>query len=267
MLILSLALSNVEVNALRSRGESLSDDVGISQKQRQGMLSDDLLQGKITEEVITLRARLYKVLDAAEGYSYESGDRGSKKVKRISNKIKGEPSDNFIVEMIVQNDKISKDVADSMDNIDTKPMAPIMIGRSILPKFNIEDYTEKLFIKHIDENHKLLEFFISKYVNIYDKKTSFLVQDIKRAMKNTKTSDFLDITEIGFITHNTAGVKDFLEYKYKVLEATKIVEYDEYYVAKFICEPIINGDNIIKKYSHDKLDERYNNKEKRNNKN
>lgn len=263
MLVISLALSNVEKISLGQGGDTISNGFSTTQRQRQGMLSDDLLQGKISEEVITLRARLYKVLDASDGYSYETGDRGFKTIKKISRKIKGEPSDEYIVEMIVQNDKISKDISDSMDNIDTKPITPIMIGRSILPKFNIEDYTEKLFIKDIDGNTKLIEFFISKYINIYDKKTSFLINDITRAMEKPKTSDFLDIDEIGFITHNTAGVKDFLEYKYKVLETTKIVEFGEHYVAKFICEPIINGDSIIEKYSNEKLNEKYNNNEKK----
>ena len=261
--LLSLSLYRVEKNILKQDGGDLSSSNDIIQRERQGMLSDDLLQGKITLEVVTLRARLYKILQASANYEHTGGDRCRKINSSISKKITGEPSDSHPVIMVIPNNKIPKNFLDSSDDIDTKPEVPIIIGRSIIPKFKIEEYTEKMYIKDIGNGKNMLEFFISKYRDIYDKKTSFLVKNIERSMINPKTSDFLDINEVGFITYNSIGVQDFLEFKYSVLNIHKIIEYNGYFVVKFICEPTVNGLNITDKYINEVLDNKYKNKEQK----
>lgn len=263
MLALSVALSNVEKNALGQGGEMLSDDINTVQRHKQGMLSDDLMQGRITQEVITLRARMYKVLEESENYGYSSGDRGNKRENKISDKIKGEPSDDYKVEMVVSNEKITSDFLSSIEDIDSKPISPIVIGRKILPKFKIEDYAKKLYIKDIGDGTKLFEFFITKYTDTYDKKTKFLIKEIEKSKHKPWSSDFLDIKEIGFITHNTLGVKNNLEFQYDVIEYNKIVDFDGNYVIKFKGVPIVDGVNILEKYSDEELDKKYANKEKR----
>jgi hypothetical protein len=263
MMAISVALSNVEKSALGQGGEMLTDDTNTVQRHRQGMLSDDLLQGRVTEEVITLRARIYKVLEATQSYNYATGERGYKVDLGVDKRIQGEPSDEYKVEMVVNNERITSDFLTSCDDIDAKQDVPIMIGRSITPKFKIEDYTKKLYIKNIGDDYKLLEFFINKYPDKYDKKTNFLIKDIEKAIKNPRVSDLLDINEIAFISHDTLGVLDFLEFKYDVIGFDKIVDYDGNYVIKFKCKTTVNGDNILEKYSDDELNERYKNKEKR----
>jgi hypothetical protein len=264
MLALSVALSNVEKAALGQGGDMLSDDAKMVQRHRQGMLSDDLLHGKITQEVITLRARMYKVLEAAENYSYSDGERGFRKDRtKISKNIKGEPSDDYKVEMVFSNEKIPASFLEAADDVDTKPENAMVIDRSITPKFKIEDYTDKLYVKNIDEETKLLEFHINKYSDVYDKKTVFLINDIKKAIKNPRVSDLLDIDRITFITYNTLGVKNFMEFQYDVIGFHKIIEHEGNFVIKFKCKPIVNGKNIVEEFKDEELDKRYANKEKR----
>ena len=265
MLILSLALSNVERNTLGQSTEKLPDLTGTVQRHKQGMLSDDLMQGKLTQEVITLRARMYKVLQESENYGYKSGKRGFVVGNTIDSRIKGEPSDDYKVEMVVNNERISASILESADNIDTKQETPIVINREITPKFKLEDYTKKLYIKSINDEYKLLEFFISLYVDPYDRKTNLLLSNIKKAINNPRTSDLLDIKEVVFISNNTLGTKNFLEYHYDVLNFDKIVEFEGNYVIKFKCKCTMNGQSTIDKYVDKDLDERYKNKVKRNN--
>lgn len=266
MLVISLALSNVEKSSLRISSEEIPSNDGMTQDKKQGMLSNDLLQGILTQEVITLRARMYKVLQEADNYSYKTGETKYVVGNIVDSRIKGEPSDDYKVEMIVSNERISTSVSDSADDIDTKQEVPILITRNITPRFKIEDYAKKLYIKNIDGDTKLLEFFISKYVDIYDKKTTFLINNIKKSMVNPRVSDLLDITGVVFITNNTLGSKNFLEYQYEVIKFDKIVDFDGNYVIKFICKPTVNGVNTIEQYSDEELDKKYDNKEIRTNK-
>ena len=264
MLLFSVALANVEKNALGQGGELLSSDVDAVQRHRQGMLCDDLMQGKITEEVITLRARMYRILEESQSYSYKDGERGYKVNKTVvDRKIKGEPSDDYKVELVVNNEKISNTFADSTEYIDLVSESPIIIGRDLLPKFKLENYTDKLYIKTIDGDTKLLEFHVNMYKDKYDKKTGFLLNDIKKSIKNPRSSDLLDIKQVGFVSFNTVGSKDFLEYQYDNIIFDKIIEYNGYYVIKFKCNVIINGESVTEKYANEELDGRYAKKEKR----
>jgi len=137
----------------------------------------------------------------------------------------------------------------------------LYVDRDIRPKFEIEYYAKKLLVRNINETEKLLEFYVSSYQDEYDKKTKFLIGEIKKAIKNPRASNILDITKIGFITDKTIGAIDGLEYEYEVKKFDKIVEFNGHYVIKFIAEVTVNGDNIFEKYKLAELEKRYENKE------
>lgn len=140
----------------------------------------------------------------------------------------------------------------------------IYISREVRPKFELENHTKKLLVRTINEHEKLLEFYVTSYPDEYDRKTKFLVAEIKKAIKNPRGSDILDINKIGFITDKTIGATDGLEYEYEVKKFDKIVEFNGYYVIKFITTVTINGDNIFEKYKLGELEKRYENKEAKN---
>lgn len=142
---------------------------------------------------------------------------------------------------------------------------PISIIREHTPKFKLENYTKKLHVKKITHNEFLLEFYISKYPEQFDKKHHFFLSDINKVLNNPKQyNSITDFSNVHFITNNTVGVPDFLEFEYHKIKFDKIVEFNEFYVLKFTSEVKIEAHNIIDKYKHTELDEKYNNKEKRN---
>jgi hypothetical protein len=142
---------------------------------------------------------------------------------------------------------------------------PISIIREHTPKFKLENYTKKLHVKKINDKEFLLEFFISKYPEQFDKKNHFFLSDIKKLLINPKQyNSTVDFNTVHFITNNTVGVPDFLEFEYHKIKFDKIVEFNEFYVLKFTSEVKIEANSIIEKFKHAELDEKYNNKEKRN---
>ena len=144
-----------------------------------------------------------------------------------------------------------------------KPEHPVVVDRDFRPKFEIEKYTKKLHVRRIDDNKKLLEFYVSKYPDEFDRKTRLLISEIKRAIQNPRSVDMLDITGIKFITYKTLGSKDFHVYEYKVESFDKIIEFDGFYVIKFKCEVTVNGEYLLEEYREEELDKKYQNKERK----
>jgi len=141
---------------------------------------------------------------------------------------------------------------------------PLSITREHRPKFELEKYTKKLHVKKINHKEFLLEFFISKYPTQFDKKSDFFLSDIKKlVLQPSRYNSTVDINTVSFVTNNTVGVPDFLEFEYTVHKFDKIVEFNEFYVVKFISEVTIEAKSIIDKFRNEELDEKYKNKEKR----
>lgn len=210
-------------------------------------------------------------------------------------KVKVDESDPYDLEMVVQNDKITLSIAEAMAGIDSskaeinyddngnpisathgevegeenqssmEDMIPIECTRELRAKFEIEKFTKKMNVRKISETEKLLEFYVSVYPDEYNRKSRFFISEIKKAMKNPRMCDFLDITGVSFVSYNTLGVKDLHEFEYKVLNFDKIVEFDGYYLIKFKVEVIVNGESIYDKYKDGaaELIAKYENKERR----
>ena len=138
---------------------------------------------------------------------------------------------------------------------------PIKIIRDLRPKFELESFTNKLNIRIINDKERLLEFYVSIYPDEYDRKTRLFLSEVKKAIKNPRASNMLDIIGVGFTSYKDIGVKDFHQFHYEVKEFDKIVQFDGYYVIKFKSEVILNGEYLLEKYRLEELDQKYKNKE------
>jgi hypothetical protein len=157
----------------------------------------------------------------------------------------------------------SKTIGEVKDN-KVELITPISIIREHRPKFELEKYTKKLHVKKINNKEFLLEFYISKYPTQFDKKSDFFLSDIKKILATpNRYNSTVDINKVSFVTNNTVGVPDFLEFEYEIKRFDKIVEFNEFYVLKFTSNITIDAKSIIDKYRNDEVDEKYKNKEKR----
>jgi hypothetical protein len=166
-----------------------------------------------------------------------------------------------------KNEKID-DETTSLGNIEGgdfysfyKNSSRILIGREGVPKFDIEKYTKKINIRTINDKTKLIEFYVSKYPDEYNKRTSLFISEIKKAMKNPIASSTIDIKSVSFISDKSIGVKDFYLFEYKNLVFDKIVDFDGHYIIKYKGDVTIDGEYIGNKYIEEGLEEKYKNKE------
>ena len=300
--IVSLAMSNVEKNMLGQSGDLLTDNTKNIQKNTQGQLADSLVNGEITQEVIDLRWRTYKVLDEmSKSYTkfigYDENGEPIIETKTIDTeeslkKIKIDEIDPYPLEMVVDNKEITIDVNDIINNgllkVNEKPILnndenesashglingddffasqknerPIKVGREFFPKFYIENYTEKVNIRTIDENYKLIEFAVNCYPS-ENKNHNLFLKEINKAIDNPISCNMLEIKEVGFITNKTIGVKDFLEYKYEITCFDKITKFNGFYLIKFFGFLVINGENKLTEFISHELEDKYKNKVKK----
>ena len=304
--ILSLAMSNVEKDMLGQNGKQLSKDVNQVRRNTDGQLMDALIHGKVTQEVMDLRWRTYKVLRASEDTriefeGYDENDMPIYKIVKTDpknglDKIKLEPTDNYPIELVLNNDEITKSIVDTLYNdfIDvettpilnkdkhgtvtgathgnissdeyyatSKPEKPLKVTRMFYPKFNIENFTKKLHVRSIDETNKLLEFYVSKYPDEDNRKTYLFINEVIRAIDKPNLSNMLEIDSVDFITYKTLGAYDFMEYQYKIKNFDKIVDFNGHYVIKFLAEVKIDGVSLVEKHRQTELDEKYEKKEKK----
>lgn len=306
MATISLAIGNVEKNALGQTGEQLVSDVNQVRRNTQGQLADSLVHGEVTQEVMDLRWRTYKVLKEAEGVTaeivgYDEDGMPIVKTKKVDKKkklkkVKVDTYDNYPLEIVFDNREIAIGSNDAMNNdnitifdsitenyndkgeltsvthgsIDSieyfatnKSEVPLKISRNQIAKFNIETYTKKLNVRVIDSETRLLEFYVSKYVDEYNRTSRLFLSDLKKAMVEPSKSTILEFEKVNFISYKTMGCDDFLEYEYDIISYDKIVEFDGYYVIKFIAKVIENGKDILDTYKMVELDKKYETKAKK----
>ena len=70
-----------------------------------------------------------------------------------------------------------------------------------------------------------------------------------------------DLFKVGFISYDTVGVPDYMEYQYENLKFERVVEHDGNYIFKFRADILVNGEDILKDVIEHDLEERYKNKE------
>jgi hypothetical protein len=305
MAMVSLAMANVEKNSLGQSAEPLSTDITKFQRHTQGQLADSLKQGEITQEVIDLRWRTYKVLREVEGVTAEIVGydedgmpivKTKKKNKKLGlSKVKLDPTDPYKLEMVVDNseiviggnqamenenislfDEVEKSVNEFGDNIAThgvidsvdyfatnKSERPIIIVRENLPNFYLENFTLKLNVRKINETEKLLEFYVSKYPDEFNRTSRLFISEVKKIMSGDYKSTLLEFENVNFITHKTLGADDFLEYEYDNILFDKVVEFNGYYIIKFNAKLKIDGRDILEIHRVSELDKKYEQKQKK----
>ena len=73
----------------------------------------------------------------------------------------------------------------------------------------------------------------------------------------------LNIKGVEFVTYKSLGVSDFLEFKYEIESFDKIIEFNGFYVIKFIANVVIDGEDITEIHRVEELDKKYNEKAKK----
>jgi hypothetical protein len=282
MLALMLALANVEKNALKQNGGDLSDDVGHEQQLQQNQLMQDLLQGRITQEVKFLRWRIFKILETIQGKDItvkENADGTVKYTAKDKNyshklkKVKTDPSDDNELELVIDN--MTDTTMGQLDILDTKneninasehdslvkAESKIKIRHTYPSKFRLEKYVKKMNVRTIDNKTKLLELYVTFYPDEYDRLHKMFIVEVKNTINNPRTSNVIELDTISFVTNKDLGVVDNRLFEFDDIKYYKIVEFDGHYVIKFKANVKTYSHSIIEKFREHELDMRYENME------
>lgn len=300
---LMMALYNTEQATLSQKADGMGEDINHIKQMEEDDVMQDLIQGRITLEVKRLRWRMYKVLEAsANALATKTVNEDGEEEFKVSfidkrkelRKVKTDDDDDYLLDMVVNNRPNPKGIHETLDTdaikstdkkaneiegeeetavlgeitadeyfSHVKGERKIKIKRGIRPKFEIEKYAKKMNVKNIDDEYKMLEFYISRYPNEYDRRSSVLVKQIQKIDQNPRASTLVDIDEVSFVTYGDLGVDDNLKYEYKDVHYIKTVEFDGYYVLKFGADISIDGESIVEEFRMEELDKKYENKEVR----
>lgn len=251
----SIALSNVEKTFLAQDGKPMDETTKQERRHNQGTLADNLMRGELTKEVKDLRWRTYKILKNMKGMKVTH----EMEIKKDDfSRVKLDPIDPYEVEMVIANETeaSSIDAVNAADIsaydyfVSLKNDKPIKINRSFFPKFYLENFTTQLNVLKVSETERLLEFYVSIYPDEYNKTLNLFLKEIKKVMDGTKSHRFLEMEEVGF-------VKDFLFYEYKVKSFYRILEYNGSYIIKYFADVTANGEDLLKDFVEDDLDQKY----------
>ena len=251
--------------------DELGDIVSISQGINEGRLSDDLMKGKLTEEAHRLRWRMYKVMGHSRNKEVSSDGNGQvistnidhrKKIKKLDIlKPDGEVVvclfNKKITLSLEEIGEIEKSITKSDLDNKLRTKRRIYVSRDYFPKFEIENYADRLVVSKNDDNLINLDFYISRYPDIYDKRTPFLVKEIEKAKVKPRFCDMLNIKTAGFITNNDVGTEDFLEFLFNIKSFIGVKDYKGYYILRFLGESVINGESVVTDYINNELENKY----------
>lgn len=271
----TLALSNVEKNALNQTGEQMSSDIGYTQRHTQGQVADSLVNGEITQEVMDLRWRMYKVLQETDALTCEIVGYGpdgtpitkttKKDVKKALKKIKVDSYDDYNLEIVIPNDEIVTSSNDVMNNqyieMLDKPrinldnegkVISLTHGEISGDEYYITNKTEKpIMITSKNTRRFSLENFTKKlnvrYISENEKMLEFYVS-IYPDVDNRTSRLFLSELNKIINDNKKSDITDFNEVKfvtYKAIGANDFLEY-KYEITSFDKIIEFNGNYVIK---------------------
>jgi hypothetical protein len=121
-----ISTANVEKNAFGQNGETLESDVSKIQRHTQGRLADSLINAEVTQEVLNLKWRTYKILKATSGVKstivgYDENNMPIVKTTKRNNKaglkkVKLDDFDDYKLEMVLDNSEITLSTTDMFVN-------------------------------------------------------------------------------------------------------------------------------------------------------
>lgn len=187
-----LATASVEKNAFKQNNESLTTSVTQEQRHKQGMLSDALKRGEITQEVKDLRWRMYKIIKATDsvianitGYDEDGLPiveviKKSKKIA-IRKNIRVDKFDDYEVLMVVNNSEIMLGISEG-SNIDKL--------ESVDGEIRIDDNGDSVkTIGDVSFNEYISNVKSDRPINVQrDIKSKFNIEDYTKKMVVRKIS-------------------------------------------------------------------------------
>lgn len=260
-------LSGAE-KAIMGNSDTLGEGTQISQSQEDQRVSKALLKGEVTQAVEELRYRTYKVTEESDKYTYLSNGVGVKKEK---NKKREDGKYNFTI----QNKPLTSGVLDELNRVGQydNERFTIELQTEYLTRFKMEKYITYVDVD-IKEDNYLTTLHFSKFPNVYDPNSMPFINELDAVTLIPLESEYAlsrneiasSLTNLSFTCIKVENEDDFTNYSF--VAPVKLVEVKKT-DTEFLLTFKWNGYyrmplNLTQKYYSKEMNEKYQNKERRN---
>lgn len=267
---LFLGMRNAEIVLTTNQKDKDASNLEVLNKGESNVFND-IMEQKLTQEVEELRYSSYKVANESRKYKYVGNGTVVKKNKDlIEQHVNIDESDNLPIILIQDNFLIYESVLDTLNEVNKTDKKDIYnkhlikIKYEIFPRFLLDDYVKKIVLKESNGNY-VLDLYCSKYPSQFnERRDKSFIREIKKVKDGLiKNVDFLDITNISFITSKAWGVDDYIKFSFKDFELHNIVDFDGNYIIRLGCKSEIFMENILDKVFSESAEKKYINNEAR----
>lgn len=270
---LFLSMKKTEDDTLHQSGVDSDAGTAINQQVTENRVSQALLRGEVTQEVVDLRYRTYAVARESAHYNYFSPTLAKKKKPSNVSSMHIENADNREIVTIQDNKVAVETVTESLLRIgsDGKYVKrqneyniQITRGEYATPRFRIEDFMKKIVVKKGDDEWTaVLDMYVSKYPDDKDVRSKPFIRELERILDTGIRSDMFDIKSVSFETYKAYGLDDMLRFEFGDLQLACIMEYDGDYIIRMVASIVDGGTDMTEEFYSERMAKKYENKEKK----
>ena len=210
------------------------------------------MKGEVTQEVKELRHEMYFSERKSHKYKYIGNGVVTKKNEIFDYPGIIDKSDGFPLQILQPNIEdtgtLSENLSEADYRIKNKKEFTIDIERDFIPRFRLEEFTNKLVVKRINENAVMLDFYTPIYKSQFNTIHKLFLKELEKIYMGDVRSDVIDFKQVEFISFRAFGTDDLKKYTYNNIEFDNILIFDGHYVIKFTADIVNDGEDLINEF-------------------
>ena len=245
-------LKSADKIAFGAKEDPSNDGTVFEQQNEQNSVYKDLLKGEVTQEVKELRHEMYFSERKSHKYKYIGNGIVSKKNEIFDYPGKIDKTDGFPLQILQPNIEDTGTLSENLSEVDyrikNKKEFTIDIERDFIPRFRLEEFTNKLVVKRINENAVMLDFYTPIYKSQFNTIHKLFLKELEKIYMGDVRSDVIDFKQVEFISFRAFGTDDLKKYTYNNIEFDNILIFDGHYVIKFTADIVNDGEDLINEF-------------------
>lgn len=245
-------LKSADKIAFGAKEDPSNDGTVFEQQNEQNSVYKDLLKGEVTQEVKELRHEMYFSERKSHKYKYIGNGIVSKKNEIFDYPGKIDKTDGFPLQILQPNIEDTGTLSENLSEVDyrikNKKEFTIDIERDFIPRFRLEEFTNKLVVKRINENAVMLDFYTPIYKSQFNTIHKLFLKELENIYMGDVRSDVIDFKQVEFVSFRAFGTDDLKKYTYNNIEFDNILIFDGHYVIKFTADIVNDGEDLINEF-------------------
>ena len=211
-------LKSADKIAFGAKEDPSNDGTVFEQQNEQNSVYKDLLKGEVTQEVKELRHEMYFSERKSHKYKYIGNGVVTKKNEIFDYPGKIDKTDGFPLQILQPNIEDTGTLSENLSEVDyrikNKKEFTIDIERDFIPRFRLEEFTNKLVVKRINENAVMLDFYTPIYKSQFNTIHKLFLKELENIYMGDVRSDVIDFKKVEFISFRAFGTDDLKKYTY-----------------------------------------------------